>query len=156
MNNKGQIPWNKGLKGVQKGWNKGLKGWTKGTKAGFQKGHGLLYNPAILKGKHNSIKTEFKKGHPKPLRAYSWGIKENNPKWVGGSLNWANRQVRIRDNNTCQICGLKDEEIMQVDHIIPKSVRPDLKTNLDNLMTLCPNCHARKTIREKKSKVYNN
>ena len=37
---KGNIPWNKGKKGLQKAWNKGLKGWCKKYKnAGFQKGH---------------------------------------------------------------------------------------------------------------------
>ena len=50
------------------------------------------------------------------------------------------------------MCGMTEPEIMQVDHIKPKSLFPELKAELTNLMTLCPNCHARKTIKEKKQK----
>ena len=70
-----------------------------------------------------------------------------------GTYYWL-KQAKIRDDYTCQICGLKDVEIIEIDHIIPKSVRPDLKFELSNLMCLCPNCHRRKTNREKKAKVY--
>ena len=58
------------------------------------------------------------------------------------------------DDWTCQSCLLRDTEIMDVDHIKPKSVFPELKYNLNNLITLCPNCHKRKTLRERKNKDY--
>lgn len=77
------------------------------------------------------------------------GIEGNkHPSWKGGAVNYQKRQSLIRDNYTCQICGLRDEEIVEVDHIIPKSVRIDLIAELSNLMTLCPNCHSRKTKRD--------
>lgn len=76
---------------------------------------------------------------------------ENN-RWNGGKMAWCKQQVRIRDDYTCQTCGLRDEEIIEVDHVIPKSKAPELTYSLDNLVALCPNCHARKTIRELKSR----
>lgn len=54
-----------------------------------------------------------------------------------------------RDNYTCKVCGLRDEEIMAVDHIKPKSIYPELAREIKNLQTLCPNCHVRKTNKEK-------
>lgn len=56
-----------------------------------------------------------------------------------------------RDSYTCQICGLKDEEIVEVDHTRPKSIWKDLELEYSNLLTLCPNCHKRKTLRDKKT-----
>ncbi len=49
---------------------------------------------------------------------------------------------------------MREPEIMTADHILPKSMYPELKFELNNLITLCPNCHARKTIREKKIHNY--
>ena len=72
---------------------------------------------------------------------------------VGWRGYWA-RQAKIRDNYTCQICGLKDLEIMEVDHIKPRSKYPELGGILSNMMTLCPNCHRRKTNKELKHKLY--
>lgn len=79
---------------------------------------------------------------------------EKNRNWTGGKWKYIKKVALIRDDYTCQICGLRDVEIMDVDHIIPKIVRSDLTFELDNLMTLCPNCHRRKTLREHKNKVY--
>jgi len=92
MNNKGQIPWNKGSKGThfslrtefKKGlipWNKGKKGvqvsWNKGKPCprmigniyGFKKG--LIPWNKGLKGIHLSRKTEFKKGNTPPFKGKS-------------------------------------------------------------------------------------
>lgn len=68
-----------------------------------------------------------------------------NPNWKGGLLKHKRAEAKLRDNNTCQICGFREDEIMVVDHIRPRAMRPELALDLDNLMTLCPNCHARKT-----------
>lgn len=75
---------------------------------------------------------------------------ENNPLWLGGKTRWASKKVKERDNYTCKSCGLNEPDIVEVDHIIPKSIRPDLANSLDNLMTLCPNCHVRKTKKDRK------
>lgn len=39
MGSIGQIPWNKGKNGLQKGWNKGTKGVMKPNQTSFKKGH---------------------------------------------------------------------------------------------------------------------
>jgi len=76
---------------------------------------------------------------------------ENNFKWSGGhNMLYLRKKVLVRDNYTCQICGLQDKEIMQVDHQKPKKIFPELKFNLNNLLSLCPNCHARKTKTDRK------
>lgn len=54
-------------------------------------------------------------------------------------------EVKLRDNNTCQTCGLKSEYgnpafaikgKLAVHHIIPNG-----KAELSNLITLCKYCH---------------
>ena len=76
----------------------------------------------------------------------------NNAMWNGGSIRWFRKQVFERDDYTCQTpkCGFRDKDIMVLDHIKPKSIYPELKYEMNNLQTLCPNCHARKTNKEKK------
>ena len=59
------------------------------------------------------------------------------------------KQVKIRDNFTCQVCGLFDLQIMEVDHMRPIRDYPELVEDLNNLVTLCPNCHRRKSFRNK-------
>lgn len=78
---------------------------------------------------------------------------EGNPAWKGGVDKYCKRQTLQRDDHTCQVCGLREPEIMEVDHIKTKSEFPDLRYELDNLVTLCPNCHKRKTIREHKARI---
>lgn len=65
-------------------------------------------------------------------------------------ITWARKTALIRDDYTCQICGIREIGLVEVDHIIGSSLRPDLYSAISNLMTLCPNCHKRKTIRERK------
>lgn len=79
--------------------------------------------------------------------------KEEHPHWKGG-ISFIKIEAKIRDNYTCQICGLRDEEIVEADHIVPVCVREDLKYEPTNIITLCPNCHKRKTLREIKSGIY--
>lgn len=64
-----------------------------------------------------------------------------------GSTSRENRKMIVfaRDDFTCQLCGLREPLIMQVDHKTEKSTDPSQRNSLSNLRTLCPNCHARKT-----------
>jgi 5-methylcytosine-specific restriction protein A len=48
--------------------------------------------------------------------------------------------------NFCICCG--SNEYLTVDHIIPPRGDSDLFFDVDNLETLCVNCHRRKTARE--------
>lgn len=53
-----------------------------------------------------------------------------------------------RDGNICNCCKRKPsyEAKLDIDHVIGKGTRPDLKRNLDNLQLLCRfPCHRNKT-----------
>lgn len=79
--------------------------------------------------------------------------KELAPNWKGGvandyGSNWKRMRdkTRERDNNTCQVCGYEWEEgemKLDVHHIIPlkKFEKPEKANTLDNLITLCRECH---------------
>lgn len=92
------------------------------------------------------------KGTKGLMIAWNKGLKcpqftgENNGTWTGTDDKYWRNHVLIRDDYTCQKCGLKDIDIMQVDHIKPKMQFPDLRYDPNNMQTLCPNCHARKTV----------
>ncbi len=75
---------------------------------------------------------------------------KKNPMWKDGKSVHINKLILERDKYTCQICGLKDPEIVEVDHIVPRFIAPNLSVEPSNLMTLCPNCHRRKTKRDRK------
>lgn len=72
------------------------------------------------------------------------------PGWKGGCIAYWKEQAKKRDNYTCQVCGLREPEIMEVDRIIPASVKSEAKNSLENMMTLCPNDHRRKAIKDRK------
>src|SRR3990167_8832875 len=72
---------------------------------------------------------------------------EGSGVWKGGtSHHYYKRKTLLRDDFTCKRCGLRNELIMDVDHILPRRRFPELAYKLDNLMTLCPNCHRIKTL----------
>jgi len=75
---------------------------------------------------------------------------ETSPLWKGGSIKFMSKQALLREDYTCQMCKLREPEIMEVDHILPKSIYPELFTDLNNLQILCPNCHRRKTNKDNK------
>jgi len=56
------------------------------------------------------------------------------------------RKVLERDNYTCVICGKPAEE---VDHIVPVSLGGAL-FDMDNLQSLCKECHKKKTKEDRK------
>ena len=73
---------------------------------------------------------------------------EKHPNWKGGGLRFWMLQAKVRDNYTCQICGNNDKDVVEADHILAKKLRPDLAKELSNLLTLCANCHKKKTKRD--------
>lgn len=79
--------------------------------------------------------------------------KEKNGNWKGGIKFTEKSRLDTlkRDNYICQECGFSEKEIMQVDHILSRKKYPLLKNDLNNLITLCPNCHWRKTLKELKN-----
>lgn len=71
--------------------------------------------------------------------------------------DYSSLRLRIleRDKYICKKCWFTDKEIMEVDHIKPRRYFPELGMNPDNLETLCPNCHRRKSLDDiKKREIY--
>lgn len=78
--------------------------------------------------------------------------KENNPKWnfnlidkerkqlhnIPGMTNWR-KQVKKRDNHTCQKCGSKEK--VQAHHINNFKHFKEQRTDINNGITLCFECH---------------
>lgn len=68
------------------------------------------------------------------------------PKRTKRSSQWRKvRKKHLRKNSVCAVC-LREKKI-EVHHVIPFHVRPDLELDSDNLITLCEakkygiNCH---------------
>lgn len=61
-----------------------------------------------------------------------------NDRGYADYIKWR-KDVIKRDNNTCQECG--DKENLHAHHIKSFCEYPDLRTELDNGITLCKDCH---------------
>ena len=102
----------------------------------------LKGKPSGWKGKSPSVETREKMSQRR--KGIYMGVR--SPRWNGGiSWHYLTKITLKRDNYTCQVCGLKDEEIMEVDHIIPVAQNAELIFEKGNLRAICPNCHRRKT-----------
>lgn len=77
---------------------------------------------------------------------------ENGPMWRGGKMSekatirggleyrrWR-AAVFSRDNYTCQLCGIRGVKL-HADHILPFSLFPSKRTDINNGRTLCVPCH---------------
>ena len=155
------------LKGhaMPKTWRDKISQATKGEKNPFfNKKHTLETRAKIKEARarqdmslrKGKIHSEYTKQRIRNTKALNPINGDKHPMWGGGCLLWLKAQVRKRDNFTCAVCQYRDEYIMEVDHIIPKSVAPELVNETTNLQTLCPNCHRRKTLRERAEGVYGN
>lgn len=81
---------------------------------------------------------------------------ENSPSWKGGyelwyDGNWKSQRAkaRKRDNHTCQECGRTAQSwgyALDVHHIVDYDCfdNPKQANRLENLVTLCRNCHAKR------------
>ncbi len=106
---------------------------------------------AVRKGKPLSVehRKKLSEAHIKNGDRPPHGSGEQNPNWKGGiSYKIACRLTLERDDYTCQICKLRDPDVMEVDHRLCRAIRKDLQQDLNNLWTLCANCHKRKTKRD--------
>ena len=102
--------------------------------------HGVR-NPFFGKKHTEETKQKIRDNHP-----YKGKKGSDTPAWKGGGISWAKREVKERDDFTCRHCGLREPDIMVVDHTKPKALFPELSVLIENMVTLCPNCHARKTL----------
>jgi DEAD/DEAH box helicase domain-containing protein len=74
------------------------------------------------------------------------GLWKNDQNDYGPNWIRIRRLVRSRDQFTCQVCGLVEQgQAHHVHHITPfrNFQNPDQANRLENLITLCPNCHRR-------------
>jgi 5-methylcytosine-specific restriction protein A len=76
---------------------------------------------------------------------------QRRPAWVTTHYNstpWKKvRAMKKRANPLCQDC-LDEGKItptQEIDHVIPLTVRPDLALVMENLRSLCVECHRAKT-----------
>lgn len=53
----------------------------------------------------------------------------------------------VKHGNRCQACGTsaRDGSSVHVDHIVPRSIRPELELSPSNLQVLCANCNLGKS-----------
>lgn len=97
----------------------------------------IITVPYIYKGKKKS-----------PYKSSKSQISSRNfyasPEW--GRVRY---DILAKYGRKCMACGQTDG-IMQVDHIIPRSLRPDLALVFDNLQVLCKVCNEGKSNRHSK------
>ncbi len=89
-------------------------------------------------------------------RLFVWAIKPEPKQWkpveklrnenhiIRQSARYKAFRLSVlkRDNFTCQWCGIKGG-YLEVDHIKPFAYFPELRFELSNARSLCPNCHRR-------------
>lgn len=94
----------------------------------------------------------------KAISAKSQGLTSNQWNGFASTQNHLDRvrflktfkkQVLIRDDYTCQVCN-KRGGILQVDHIQPFAEYVELRFSMNNLRTLCQECHYFITFGKKK------
>lgn len=78
---------------------------------------------------------------------------EKNQNWIGGGWLLVRKEVLAEQDYTCQSCGLREPEIMEVNHKLERCEYPELARDKNNMEVLCPNCHRRKTNQFLKTRV---
>ena len=60
------------------------------------------------------------------------------------------RRALIRDGFTCRICGARATEVDHIKELTPDNIKdPKVSLSLDNLQSLCHECHTVKTMEDK-------
>ena len=74
-------------------------------------------------------------------------VGEKHPRFNKNKTTWLSLRkiVLIEQDYTCQVCGWREKEIMEVNHKLERADYPELAKDKNNLEVLCPNCHRRKT-----------
>lgn len=101
-------------------------------------------------GNKNALGYKWTQEHKDKFRLAQLGEKSNN--WRGGIYPFSKgrlrqspwksiaENIRLRDSNTCQICGVKsNKRKFDVHHIVPYRLTEN--NSDENLITLCPICH---------------
>jgi len=123
----------------QKTWNKGTKGLTQKNKTTFKKGQ-----TAWNKGKKRywNASGSFKKGQNTLEKHWNW---QGGISFEPYPIDWTDdlkESIRKRDEYTCQLCGIYQNELNEKLHC--HHIDYD-KDNLDpkNLISLCRKCHTK-------------
>ncbi len=128
----GKYNWGDAIRGIEVDefvWHEFL---SKGVTTSNKKVKAAISKKEISeKQKRRKIKTETKKSY--------FGDFYNSDAW---------RALRVRVLEThgckCMMCGRSPKDhnvIVHVDHIQPRSKRPDLELNFENLQVLCEDCN---------------
>ena len=146
---------------------KGVSPWNKGVP--MEEKQKLHLHKVLLGKTCNTGRTHFKKGfHPSKLTEFKPGqeswlkgkknphfTRENNPRWKGGiypehlkvrhspEMKRLTREALKRDNRSCKDCEIRNVKLF-VHHIKPFSIYPELRLEINNLITLCHKCHKRR------------
>lgn len=60
------------------------------------------------------------------------------------------RRALIRDGCTCRMCGARACEVDHITELTPENITDlSISLNLDNLQSLCHDCHTKKTMEDK-------
>lgn len=94
----------------------------------------------------SNIRSTNKLGHKN--KSWRGGVSEKNRTEKQNFMStreWKSLRVKVfqRDDYTCQICFVKGGTL-NADHIKPYLLYPDLRSDINNIRTLCVFCH-RKT-----------
>ena len=96
--------------------------------------HTDMKRPGVHRNRHT--KPDANKVGSAPLRTYRY--------------QRLRRQILARDMHRCQVClqnGIQTPAV-EVDHVIPRQLRPDLTHDPSNMQALCATCHHEKTQHE--------
>ena len=119
------------------------KRYKKGSKIGFQKGNQLGRGRHDNKGKHRSVKTEFKKGQNTGYKNCNWkgGISTKNDKIRHSfEMRLWQKSVLERDNFTCQKYKTRGGKLI-AHHINNFSEFTELRSAIDNGITFSEKAH---------------
>lgn len=84
-----------------------------------------------------NIKLLNKKKRDKTYNKEAYQDVYSNPRWK------KLRSYKLCINPVCEVCSANGKTTMtqEVHHIVPFSIRPDLAYDIDNLMSVCIECH---------------
>lgn len=149
---KGSIPWHKGKKGVYSPESLEKFSAAKRGKTNWRKGVVGKYRHSEEWKRQASIRTM---GHPtsdetkRKISAAKKGEKHHN--WKGGIWTGVSRHQKlgfvytkfrrevIKRDKCCTTCG--STERLEVDHIKPYALFPELVMEMSNVRVLCHSCH---------------
>ena len=86
-----------------------------------------------------------RKAPTKAARQEAWRF-YSSARWKGV------RAVKLARDPVCEHCAARDETTAAVDvhHVEPRATRQDLALDLDNLVSLCKQCHTIEELRRRR------